>query len=339
MIDHYIKSFTKLRRDVSSSRWSADTNNGAPHKPFLLLSIMDLIAQSIFKTNFIDLNAELIDTFDLYWVKVMGQNKDGSPILPFYHLKSDKFWHLVPVPGMEPGLVAVRQIRSISQLRQLILGARFDDELFKLLLKGNERDQLRRVLIETYFAPNVRPKLVEVGQITAESFQYSLELLNRLRGRFTLKETPEVDEQYRTESRSVAFRRIVVGAYEHTCAVCRIRLVTPEGRTAVSAAHIMPWRFNHNDDPRNGIALCGLHHWSFDQGLIGVTSDYRILVSPVIPEDQESAKPILLLSGQELYLPKNQALKPAKQALKWHRDHIFRAETPLTRNEIGKVVA
>lgn len=58
---------------------------------------MDLIAQNIIKTNFIDLNAELMDAFDLYWIKVMGQEKDGSPILPFYHLQSDKFWHLVPV--------------------------------------------------------------------------------------------------------------------------------------------------------------------------------------------------------------------------------------------------
>lgn len=167
---------------------------------------------------------------------------------------------------------------------------------------------------------------MEVGQITAESFQYSLELLNRLRGRFTLKEKPEVEDQYHTESRSAAFRRIVVKAYEHTCAICRIRLVTPEGRTAVSAAHIIPWNFSHNDDPRNGVALCGLHHWTFDQGLLGVASDYQVLVSPVITDDQETVKPILLLSGKKLYLPGDQELWPAKQALNWHRENVFRTD-------------
>lgn len=328
MIDHYIKRFSKLRTDSSPARWSADTNHRAPHKPFLLLAVMDLIAQNVIRTNFINLNAELMDTFDLYWIKVMGQEKGSNLILPFYHLQSDKFWHLAPVPGMEQIVAAIRQIRSISQLRQLVLGATLDDDLFKLLLNGSDRDELRRVLIETYFAPNIRPQLVEVGQITAESFQYSLELLNRLRGRFTLKEKPEVEERYHTESRSVAFRRIVVEAYEHTCAICRIRLVTPEGRTAVSAAHIIPWSFSHSDDPRNGVALCGLHHWTFDQGLVGVAPDHQVLVSPIVPDDQATVKPILLLSGQELYLPKDQELWPAKQALNWHRENVFRTESP-----------
>jgi putative restriction endonuclease len=117
----------------------------------------------------------------------------------------------------------------------------------------------------------------------------------------------------------------VVEAYEHTCAVCKVRLVTPEGRTAVAAAHIVPWSLSHNDDPRNGMALCGLHHWSFDQGLIGVAPSYQVLVSPIVPEDQEN---ILLVEEQKLYLPKDELLKPAKQALTWHRENIFRAEAP-----------
>jgi putative restriction endonuclease len=249
-VTDYFKAFSKLRSDNSPARWPAMTNHRAPHKPFLLLAVMDLISLGIIQTNLIEFKAELIDTFDLYWVKVMGTEKKASPILPFYHLTSDGFWHLVPVPGMEQPLSAIRQIRSVGQLHQLVVGARLDDTLFQSLLNENERDELRRVLIETYFAPDVRPKLVEVGQITTESFQYSLELLDRLRGRFTLKEKPEMSEKYHTESRSTAFRRIVVDAYEHTCAVCRIRLVTPEGRTAVAAAHIILWSFSHNDDPR-----------------------------------------------------------------------------------------
>jgi putative restriction endonuclease len=321
----YLRAFSKLRTDSSPARWTADTTYRAPHKPFLLLAVMDLIAQGLIQTNLIQLNADLMDIFDLYWVKVMGVEKNRIPILPFYHLKSDKFWHLVPVPGRESTLALIQQIRSISQLQALVIGARLDDQLFELLLNGRERDGLRRVLIETYFAPQVRPKLVEVGHIASESFQYSLELRDRLRGKFILKEVPEVDEKYHAESRSAAFRRIVVEAYEHTCAICQVRLVTPEGRTAVAAAHIIPWSLSHNDDPRNGLSLCGLHHWSFDQGLLGIASDYAILTSPLVPEEQ---KPALLASEQQLYLPKDDLLKPALQALDWHRRHIFRAEAP-----------
>ena len=229
---------------------------------------------------------------------------------------------------MEQALVAVRQIRSISQFYELVLGAKLDDALFKMLLDKENRDGLRRVLIETYFAPDVRDKLVEVGQITAESFEYSRELLNRLQGRFTLKEPPEMDEHYHTESRSTAFRRVVVEAYDHTCAMCGVRVVTPEGRTAVAAAHIVPWSVNRNDDPRNGMALCGLHHWTFDQGLAAVAPDYQILVSPVVPPEQSGARPVRSLAGRELFKPDDRILWPAQSALSWHRKNIFRAEAP-----------
>jgi putative restriction endonuclease len=212
-------------------------------------------------------------------------------------------------------------------LRQFVLGAKLDGALFEMLLNKETRDDLRRVLIETYFAPEVRPTLVKLGQISAESFQYSSELLGRSKRRFRLK-LKESPDKYDEISRSTAFRRVVVKAYDYTCAVCRIRVFTPEGRTAVVAAHIVPWSESRNDDPRNGMALCGLHHWTFDQGLISVTADYRILVSPVIPEDDEDAEPILQLAERGLHLPTDRTLCPAKNALKWHFKNIFRIDAP-----------
>ena len=44
-LDQYLKIFSRLRTDKNRKRWSALTTYQAPHKPFLLLSIMDLIAQ------------------------------------------------------------------------------------------------------------------------------------------------------------------------------------------------------------------------------------------------------------------------------------------------------
>lgn len=328
MTTDYIKRFTKLRTDTSPARWPAMTCYRAPYKPFLLLAVMDLIAEDMIQTNFIEFNADLMDVFDLYWDKIMGHEKISNPVLPFFHLHRDGFWHLVPVPGKEQILADVPQIRSIGPLRQLVLGATLDDALFEMLLNRETRDDLRRVLIETYFAPEVRPELVELGQISAESFQYSLQLLNRSKGRFKLKESPEGQEDYHTVSRSTAFRRVVIKAYDYTCAMCRVRVFTPEGHVAVVAAHIVPWSESRNDDPRNGMSLCGLHHWTFDQGLVSGTPDYRIQVSPVIPADEEGAEPILFLAEQELHLPAERTLWPAKKALKWHRENIFRTEAP-----------
>jgi len=56
--------------------------------------------------------------------------------------------------------------------------------------------------------------------------------------------------------------------------------VTADGHTAVAAAHIIPWRYSHNDDPRNGLALCYLCHWTFDEGLVILTDRYQVKRRP-----------------------------------------------------------
>ena len=50
----YLKSFSRLRTYKDRKKWSALTTHQAPHKPFLLLSIMDLIAQGLISENFIE---------------------------------------------------------------------------------------------------------------------------------------------------------------------------------------------------------------------------------------------------------------------------------------------
>jgi putative restriction endonuclease len=45
MLEKYIKLFSGLRTDRGRDRYPAITCHRAPHKPFLLLSMMDLIAE------------------------------------------------------------------------------------------------------------------------------------------------------------------------------------------------------------------------------------------------------------------------------------------------------
>jgi putative restriction endonuclease len=39
----------------------------------------------------------------------------------------------------------------------------------------------------------------------------------------------------------------VIKAYDHRCALCRVRIITPEQHTVVDAAHIVPLSRNKND--------------------------------------------------------------------------------------------
>ena len=72
-------------------------------------------------------------------------------------------------------------------------------------------------------------------------------------------------------SRSPRFRQEVLRAYSHRCAMCGIQL------DLVDAAHIVPHAHPEGTDTvNNGLALCALHHRSFDTGLLYVRRDYSI---------------------------------------------------------------
>jgi hypothetical protein len=122
-IERYRRRFAHLRSDSSAARWTEATLHRAPHKPFLLLAIRGLIAQGVIVSNVIELNADLVDAFNAYWKMGLGSERNTNPLLPYSHLQSDGVWHLIPVPGMEQALAAVRHVRSLGQLRHLVLGA------------------------------------------------------------------------------------------------------------------------------------------------------------------------------------------------------------------------
>ncbi|MGH9941737.1 MAG: HNH endonuclease [Pyrinomonadaceae bacterium] len=74
--------------------------------------------------------------------------------------------------------------------------------------------------------------------------------------------------------REASFRRRVLSAYAHACAVCGVQL------KLVDAAHIIPvYDPQSTDKTSNGICLCALHHRAMDRALIAVAPDYRILIN------------------------------------------------------------
>jgi len=322
MIERYIKSFSTLRSDTSRSRWTAATKFRAPHKPLLLLSVIDLIAQGIIKTNFIEFTPDLGELFTIYWSRVMPPDQRSNVVLPFYHLNSDKFWQHVPKPGMEVVLTATRQIRGISQLKEIVLGVKLDDDLYSLLCQEEPRNLLRTVLIKNYFAPELHVGLVEQGIINKEAFQYSQELLEKSRHQQVQEDIDT--EAYAPVVRDQAFRRVIVSVYDHRCAVCGIRMLTPDCHTVVDAAHIVPWSLTRNDTVQNGMALCRLCHWTFDEGLITVSGSYAVLVSKQLSANNNIPSHMQTLAGRPIIGPTEQVLWPEPDALHWHQQKIFR---------------
>lgn len=313
----YARRFARLRTDKSSSRWPDATSNRAPHKPLLLLSVLDLFERGEVRSNSIGLDPELGELFAWYWKKVLPFDRRGNLALPFFHLRSEGFWRLLPRQGKEEVLGSASQIRSPSSLREIVGGACLDEGLYELLRVGISRDLLRSVLIETYFAPEVRGSLVEQGAVNREAFRYSRELLG-WRGE------QSVEEAYRPAARDQGFRRAVVTAYAHSCALCGIRARTLDGHTVVDAAHIIPWSVGRDDRPANGMALCRTCHWTFDEGLLRVSPAYEIFASNQLSVSGNLPGYLISLEGRGIIRPVQQAYWPDPTSLKWHHDHIFR---------------
>jgi len=321
MLDHYLKIFSGLHTDKSHSRWSAATAHRAPHKPFLLLTVIDLVAQGTITENFIDPEFELAGTFANYWSQIMPLGSKGIVAYPFYHLSSDKFWHLVPRPGTL--ISAGKVISSLTKLRELYLGAKLDEELWQLLVNPDTRQKLRAVLIGSYFSGDLYPALIEQGRVNLAAKKYSDNLLSVSE---QLQEYAPLNaaDGHERKVRDQGFRRAIVTIYAHRCSLCGLRMLTPEGHTAIDAAHIHPWSESFNDHPTNGLALCRLCHWAFDEGLMGVGRRYEVLISPQVNSQSNFPGHILTLSERGIFKPESGDFWPSQTQLGWHRKEVFR---------------
>src|SRR3546814_15962955 len=66
------------------------------------------------------------------------------------------------------------------------------------------------------------------------------------------------------------------------CAMCGGGATAPDGRSEIEAAHVIPRGMAGADDVRNGLSLCRLHHWAFDNMLLGISTGRMIVCPPPV---------------------------------------------------------
>ncbi len=73
---------------------------------------------------------------------------------------------------------------------------------------------------------------------------------------------------------SVRFRKEVRTAYQQRCVMCGNRFPATKcnDKPGIDAAHILPWAVYDLDKIYNGVTLCKLHHWAFDEGILLIVS-------------------------------------------------------------------
>ncbi|MCG3149988.1 MAG: hypothetical protein PCFJNLEI_03455 [Verrucomicrobiae bacterium] len=274
----------------------------APHKPLLLLAVVDLIEEAQLRQPILPLTGELTFRFLAYWT-VIAQRRPQRPDirLPFYHLKSDGFW----TPLDEAGQPTTERRRAVA--------VRLDPDFFACLQYEVFRPHFRMTLINCYFDERTE--------------RFALRNLVGLpEGKLddVVKEDRQQYAVARQQGREARFRLTVVPAYNYTCALTGYRCVTVESGSIVDAAHIQPFAYSRNNHPQNGMALSKNAHWMFDAGLWSLDEDYRVLVATNrFDEAGDAAFLLKRMEGRQVQLPGKRDYWPDKTHMAWHREKRF----------------
>lgn len=134
-------------------------------------------------------------------------------------------------------------------------------------------------------------------------------------------EGKERDALIRARVNQSFFRSIILIAYENRC--CITGLSVPE---LLVASHIIPWSVDEQKrmSPHNGLCLNMLHDKAFDKGLITITPEYKVKLSPSLNKLKDKTSLEIFFApfeNKSIHLP--QRFLPDKDFLKYHQENIF----------------
>jgi len=117
------------------------------------------------------------------------------------------------------------------------------------------------------------------------------------------------------------FRDAVLSSYESTCCVTGLPI-----RECLIASHIVPWSESEQfrADPTNGLCLSATFDRLFETGLMTVTENLRVQLSPCIAEIRGEAFRDLIFRYNDKPIAKPVRFTPSADRLEWHRLHRFR---------------
>ncbi|MCU0868136.1 MAG: HNH endonuclease [Burkholderiales bacterium] len=117
-----------------------------------------------------------------------------------------------------------------------------------------------------------------------------------------------------------AFRILVTEAYRRRCAITGENVLP-----VLEAAHIQPFASAGPHGVHNGLLLRSDFHKLFDTGLVTITPDHVIEVSPAIREEFHNGKAYYRLHGQKMAVVPNAPIdRPDPRLLAWHNQHVYR---------------
>ena len=172
----------------------------APHKPLMLLSVIDLIEAGEFKDAFVPYQARLVSQFRSYWNLVLDRQRNRPDIaMPFNALGGDRdsIWERFDEHGNP----------SESKLTTRL--CKLAPDLFACLQDPSFRMQARRVMIARYFTPSEQVGNCErLGLPIPDSAEMA-----------EFKQNGDLYKAIQKKGRDSRFKVDVTSGYQFTCAL------------------------------------------------------------------------------------------------------------------------
>lgn len=137
----YEGRFATLKMNASRGRVS-------PHKAAMLLAVIDAIQAGEIADNRIFFSQALKTRFSEHFKRLAGPGDHDNPHLPFFHLRSEGFWHHSIKPGMQSEYDQLTTVGGPGAIDKHIRYVFLDDELFELLGNSLVAELLRTSLMQ-----------------------------------------------------------------------------------------------------------------------------------------------------------------------------------------------
>jgi putative restriction endonuclease len=268
----------------------------APHKPLLILYALGRWQRR--ERSEVPFAAVAQDVGGL--LREFGPPRQSyHPEYPFWRLQADGIWTVEA-----DGPLASRQGQTDAKKSELLKhnarGAFVGPILAALNADPALAGDIAQRLLESHFPESVHGEILDAVGLSLEA---------------------PVAERSR---RDPGFRKRVLTAYEYRCAICGYDVRLGTNLLGLDAAHIKWHQAGGPDVETNGLALCVLHHKSFDLGAFTVNADLSIMVSDEVHGSTGLQETLLRHHAQPLRSPQRPEHVPASGFLDWHGREVFR---------------
>jgi putative restriction endonuclease len=312
-----------LLQQITSLRRALTKFGPAPHKPILLLAILESFDKGEIDRNWIGINEALLTRFYDLWHLLVNTANPPNFSLTFFHLGNERrgLWKLNAIPGKTIITTHKFSYKSIKLLKETFLGAQLSKEFYSALKSRLNRDTLKHALLNTYF-PDSSVRKRETSE------RYSKKIEKQILFDTAENYAGDIIEHIHEESmeskeeelilRNYIFRKAVLDKYNNQCAITGLKIESPEEELLVDACHIVPFAQTSDDSILNGIALAPTLHRAFDNGLISISDNYKVLVHRKL-KDFNAASGIRQYADKTLILPREKEFYPSVKRLSEHR--------------------